>query len=317
MTAAAEARAPAPTERPGRELTSSLARLLPPVLVFVAAIAIWEVATAGEGRRVIPPPSAIVDAVGRESELLLRAAMATFTEALGGLAIGTIAGILVGFATARWAIARDILMPLAVGASTIPLIAVAPNIGNRFGVLNPLSKMMMAALLVFFPVVINVIRGLVEVQPSQLELMRSYASSDAEVLRKVRVPNMLPFLFTRPQGRGHPGVHRCHRRRVLRRHLGGHRSGRAHVHELGQVRHRLGRHHHRRAGRHRRVLRGGHGRATDHPLEPLAALLTHGTPDPGQGRGSLGLGVRYRARHRVTGALEECPGRGARVVHPE
>ncbi len=196
MTAAAEARAPAPTERPGRELTSSLARLLPPVLVFVAAIAIWEVATAGEGRRVIPPPSAIVDAVGRESELLLRAAMATFTEALGGLAIGTIAGILVGFATARWAIARDILMPLAVGASTIPLIAVAPIIGNWFGVLNPLSKMMMAALLVFFPVVINVIRGLVEVQPSQLELMRSYASSVAEVLRKVRVTNMLPFLFT-------------------------------------------------------------------------------------------------------------------------
>jgi NitT/TauT family transport system permease protein len=56
--------------------------------------------------------------------------------------------------------------------------------------------MMMAALLVFFPVVINVIRGLVEVQPSQLELMRSYAASPTVVLRKVRVPNMLPFLFT-------------------------------------------------------------------------------------------------------------------------
>ena len=56
--------------------------------------------------------------------------------------------------------------------------------------------MMMAALLVFFPVMINVTRGLVEVQPASLELMRSYAATEFEVLRKLRVPNMLPFLFT-------------------------------------------------------------------------------------------------------------------------
>ncbi len=196
MTAATEVRAPTPRGRSGRDLGASLGRLVPPVFVFVAAIAIWEVATAGAGRRVIPPPSAIAAAMGRESELLTRAAIATFTEALGGLLIGTLAGIGVGFATARWAIGRDILVPLAVGASTIPLIAVAPIVGNWFGVLNPLSKMMMAALLVFFPIVINVIRGLVEVQPAQLELMRSYAASPSVVLRKVRVPNMLPFLFT-------------------------------------------------------------------------------------------------------------------------
>lgn len=175
---------------------ASVARFVPPVLVFVAAIVIWELATSGTGRRVIPPPSAIVAAMSREWDLLSRSAIATFTEALGGLLIGTLAGVIIGFATARWAVARDILVPLAIGASTIPLIAVAPIVGNWFGVLNPLSKMMMAALLVFFPIVINVIRGLVEVQPSQLELMRSYASSSTEVLRKVRVPNMLPFLFT-------------------------------------------------------------------------------------------------------------------------
>ena len=59
-----------------------------------------------------------------------------------------------------------------------------------------LSKMMMAALLVFFPIVINVTRGLVQVQPSAIELMRSYAASPTEVLVKVRIPNMLPFFFT-------------------------------------------------------------------------------------------------------------------------
>lgn len=196
MTAATPARATGPDGSWWRDIRDTFGRILPPVLVLAVAVALWEVAMAGPGRRVIPPPSAIVSAMGREQELLLKAALATFTEALGGLAIGTLAGLVIGFATPRWAVARDILVPLAIGASTIPLIAVAPIIGNWFGVLNPLSKMMMAALLVFFPVVINVIRGLVEVQPSQLELMRSYAASETVVMRKVRVPNMLPFLFT-------------------------------------------------------------------------------------------------------------------------
>jgi NitT/TauT family transport system permease protein len=93
-------------------------------------------------------------------------------------------------------VARDVLLPVAIASSAIPIIAIAPIVNNWFGVLNPFSKMAMAALLVFFPVLINVTRGLVEVAPASLELMRSYAASDLSVLRKVRVPNMLPFLFT-------------------------------------------------------------------------------------------------------------------------
>jgi len=182
--------------RPFAGLVDGLRHHLPAIIVFLVVIAAWELIAGSSGRRIIPPPSSIAGAIVRESDLLWKSAMATFTEAIGGLIIGTLVGLAVGFATARWAVARDILLPVAIGASTIPLIAVAPIVNNWFGVLNPLSKMMMAALLVFFPIVINVTRGLVEVQPAQLELMRSYASTPTEVLRKVRVPNMLPFLFT-------------------------------------------------------------------------------------------------------------------------
>jgi NitT/TauT family transport system permease protein len=169
---------------------------LPPIVVFIAALAIWEVAAGGTGRRVIPPPSAIWEAGADNFDTLRRSALATIFEALGGLVIGTVVGILVAFATARWATARDVLVPVAIASSAIPIIAVAPILNNWFGVLNPASKMMMAALLVFFPVMINVTRGLVEVSPASLELMRSYAASEVAVLRKVRLPNMLPFLFT-------------------------------------------------------------------------------------------------------------------------
>ena len=169
---------------------------LPALAVLIAVLVFWELSTAGPGRRVIPAPSAIVNAGIQNFDALRRSALATTYEALGGLVIGTLGGVLVAFASARWVTARDILMPVAIATSAIPIIAVAPILNNWFGVLNPLSKMMMAALLVFFPVMINVTRGLVEVQPASLELMRSYAASDATVLRKVRLPNMLPFLFT-------------------------------------------------------------------------------------------------------------------------
>jgi NitT/TauT family transport system permease protein len=178
-------------------LGDAVRRYLPPLLVFVGGLLLWQVWFAGGGFfRPVPTPTEIAQATVEEWSLLAPSALATIIEALGGLAIGTGAGLLVGFLTARWAIARDILLPLAIGASTIPIIAIAPILNNWFGILNPLSKMMMAALLVFFPVVISVIRGLVEVSPGHLELMRSYAAGDPLILRKVRVPNMLPFFFT-------------------------------------------------------------------------------------------------------------------------
>jgi NitT/TauT family transport system permease protein len=83
-----------------------------------------------------------------------------------------------------------------VAAGAIPIIAFAPLMNNWFGALSPLSKMMMAAVLVYFPVMVNVTRGLTATEPAALELMRSYATSEWTVLRKVRVPTALPYFFT-------------------------------------------------------------------------------------------------------------------------
>ncbi|MFV2063719.1 MAG: ABC transporter permease [Chloroflexota bacterium] len=173
-----------------------LAQLLPPIIVFVVLIGLWEVFGKGTLPQPLSAPSAIAGALIDNSGLLMRAARATLFEAMGGLFIGTSAGLIMAFAASRFIVARDILMPIAIGAAAIPLVAMAPIFNNWFGLVNPMSKMAMAALLVFFPVFISSTRGLVEVSPGSLELMRSYATSDTEVLRKVRIPNMLPFFFT-------------------------------------------------------------------------------------------------------------------------
>jgi NitT/TauT family transport system permease protein len=174
----------------------------PTVLVFVAVIALWEVGVSALDMRVriLPAPSAIVAALGENWSggrwPLLESTLSTLFEAVGGLVIGTIVGVAVAFVVARWASAREAVLPVAVAVNAIPIIAAAPLMNNWFGVTSPVSKMMIAALLVFFPVMINVTRGLSQVEPASLELMRSYAASEWEVLRKVRLPNALPFFLT-------------------------------------------------------------------------------------------------------------------------
>jgi NitT/TauT family transport system permease protein len=199
------AQAPGPNARgssPSRRWLRRIRWYLPAVLVFVATIALWELVVQNVHIQGFPLPApsaiggALVDnwAAGRWP--IGGAARATLFEALGGLVIGTVAGVVVAGLTARYVTAREILLPLAIGASAIPIIAFAPLMNNWFGVLNPLSKMMIVAVLVFFPVVINVTRGLTQVEPAAVELMRSYAATEWDVLWHLRAPNALPYFFT-------------------------------------------------------------------------------------------------------------------------
>ena len=168
----------------------------------MVAVVVWEAVVRNVEIRgfPLPAPTQIVNALGENWGSgrwpLQASATATLIEAFGGFVIGTTAGVVVALLTARFVTARELLLPIAVGASAVPIIAFAPLMNNWFGVLNPLSKMMIVAVLVFFPVLVNVTRGLTQVEPAALELMRSYAASESTVLRQVRIPNALPYFFT-------------------------------------------------------------------------------------------------------------------------
>jgi NitT/TauT family transport system permease protein len=210
LTAAVPARgstaappAAGPVRPPARvRLVRRIRYYLPAILVFVGTIALWEFIVKNIKVQGFPLPApsviggALVDNWSAGRWPIGKAAAATLFEALGGLVIGTTAGVVVAGLTARFVTARELLMPLAIGASAVPIIAFAPLMNNWFGVLNPLSKMMIVAALVFFPVTVNVTRGLTQVEPAAIELMRSYAASDWAILWHVRVPNALPYFFT-------------------------------------------------------------------------------------------------------------------------
>ena len=197
MTAAAGV-AREPSLSLGERIVRHVRAQAPAIIVFVAVLAIWEVGVGALNLQqfILPRPSAIATAFVAEGGTLQAAAGNTLYEALGGLAIGVTAGVLTAFAVSRWGRVREIALPIAIGASAVPIIAAAPIMSNWFGILNPFAKMAIVILLVYFPMLINVARGLTQVEPSALELMQASAASDGQVLRKVRIPNALPYFFT-------------------------------------------------------------------------------------------------------------------------
>lgn len=179
-------------------MRAALRDYLPAAVLFIAVLVIWEAAVAlfQVQRFILPPPSVIWQAFTGNFARLVGIGWFTTKEALGGFAIGSIAGFLTALLTSRFAFMRDGMMPFAIAANSVPIIAFAPIMNNWFGVDNPFSKMMIVAVICFFPVMINTVRGITLVDPAMLELMRANAASDWEVLRKVRLPNALPFIFS-------------------------------------------------------------------------------------------------------------------------
>lgn len=179
----------------------AIRRYLPATLILVGVLVAWEVLVQFSGVEgfILPAPSAIWAALVAnwdEGYAILPAARVTLFEALGGLILGTALGVGTAFAVAQFPTSRDTVLPLAIAINAVPIIAFAPVANNWFGILSPVSKMAIAATLVYFPIMINVLRGLTQVEPSALELMRSYGAGTSVVTRQVRIPNALPFFLT-------------------------------------------------------------------------------------------------------------------------
>ena len=171
---------------------------VPAAAFLVLGLVAWQVLVSvlSVQRFLLPKPTQIASAFWNERHSLWSAGWFTFQEALGGFVIGSGLAILVGLVLARWKPLRSAVMPYAIAANAIPIIAFAPITNAWFSPLSKSSKMAIAAVLCFFPVLVNTIRGLTSVRPQSIELMRSYAAGELEIFRRVRVPAALPYIFT-------------------------------------------------------------------------------------------------------------------------
>ncbi len=184
-----------------------LAWRFPTIAIALGVVLLWEllVVVFDIQQFLLPKPSAIFGEFWHQVELwlapgersiLFESSGATFWEAFGGFIIGCGGGILVALVTSRWTIVSEATMPFAIAANSVPIIAFAPIMNNWFGITNPASKMAIVAIIVFFPTMINTVRGLTLVDAGQLELMRACAATPSQILRKLRLPNALPYIFS-------------------------------------------------------------------------------------------------------------------------
>lgn len=197
MTELAQTLAAAEEELLPSGRVSPLRRYGPAALIFVLALVLWEMAvTVFQIQRfLLPKPSEIVVQLVLEFDVVVPAGLFTIRQAVGGLLIGSALGILIAIATARWTVISEGLMPFAIAVNATPIVALAPIMNQWFGTYEPQSKMAIVAVMVFFPVMINTVRGLTLVEANALELMRSYAASELAIVWRLRVPNALPYLF--------------------------------------------------------------------------------------------------------------------------
>jgi NitT/TauT family transport system permease protein len=188
---------PAPDRPPSPRTSDRVRRAAPPLAVFVLVLAGWEGAVRAFGIQfyLLPAPSEIARTLGANAALLLGAAWYTAQEAVAGFGIGCGLGILVAIVSVRWQAVSDALLPYAIAANSVPIIAFAPLAIVWFGVEQG-SKVAIVAMMTFFPTMISTIRGLRSPDPASLELMRSYAATPRQVFLKLRLPAALPFIFT-------------------------------------------------------------------------------------------------------------------------
>ena len=177
----------------GADLRRRSLNALVPIVFGVVFLTLWELFVRLRNIKpyLLPRPSAIWGELHGNATLIRKAVIVSGTNALVGLVVGIVAGVAVAFAAGHFKIVNRLVTPMAIAVSAMPIIVVASILYNLISATSQVPRRLMAAIIVFFVVFVNVAKGLTQVDRTQTELMHSYAASDVEILRKVRIPNAL------------------------------------------------------------------------------------------------------------------------------
>ena len=172
------------------------ARLLPVLGVAGLLFAWWAVVAGFHVKPFIAPsPLLVLETLFNKSDVLLQNLVPTAIEAVGGFLLGNLAAILIATVFVHNKTLQDIFYPVAVMINSIPVVAKAPILVLIMG--NGLEpKITIAAIVCFFPTLVNMVRGLQAVNPQAMELMQILSASKREIFFKLRLCASLPYLFS-------------------------------------------------------------------------------------------------------------------------
>lgn len=168
-----------------------------PAVTLVLLLVLWELADLvfDFNRLIMPSPSEIGDALFKYRERLLRETGITMLESVLGFFLGCGIAYILAICFVRSQTVKQAIYPYAIALKSTPLIAIAPLLVLWFGN-GMFSKVVMSALVAFFPVLVNSVRGLTAIDAEALDLMRSLSASWWQILYKIRIPNSMGYLFS-------------------------------------------------------------------------------------------------------------------------
>jgi len=178
-------------------------RWLLPLALIALLLGLWQVAASTGAIAnaltledfLVPSPAEIAEALWENRGLLAENAWVTLKEILLGILCALVVGVGMAVLMHRWRLLRDAAYPLIVASQTIPIAVISPILLVWFGYgIGP--KILVVALVCFFPITVNALDGLRSVDPEALKMMRSLDASRWQRFRRVEAPAALPSLFT-------------------------------------------------------------------------------------------------------------------------
>jgi NitT/TauT family transport system permease protein len=179
---------------------SAPGRRIPGAFVWLAAFAIGLVLWAAASGRVapqflLPTPASVAQAMFTHRARLAEHAAVTLGEVAGGFLLGMSAACVLGYVMYRSRTFDQVATPFVVASQAVPAVVFAPMLVYWLGS-GPSVKVLVAALIVFFPMLVATVTGFRQIQPELHDLMRSYATNPVDTLVKLEIPAALPTLFT-------------------------------------------------------------------------------------------------------------------------
>jgi NitT/TauT family transport system permease protein len=171
-------------------------RVLRITVFYVAALFLWEglIWLLQVPDWLVPAPSQIIDVIADKNSIMIFHTLVTLKETLLGFVLALGLGIVCAVGIVHFSLLRDTLYPTLIMFNSFPKIAIAPLFVVWIGV-GIESKIANAFLTALFPIVLNTILGLTDMDPELLELVRSMSRSRSVLFWKIRLPHSLPYLF--------------------------------------------------------------------------------------------------------------------------
>jgi len=167
-----------------------------PIIAFLVIVALWEAFDYVFSIKevILPNPHEILSSIVANGDILIKHTGITMFESVFGFIIGSSIGILIALLFVYSAKSKEALYPYAIALKATPLYALAPLLIVWFGS-GLLSKIVMSALVAFFPVLVNTVKGFTSIEQESLDLFKSFSASKWQTFIKLRLPNSLPYLF--------------------------------------------------------------------------------------------------------------------------